>query len=423
MPSSTSKELLRQRLVNEFDSQCFFTLPQVYQLLLNETDTDVYDDHKEPEATIRRDLQELRDDGILTFVDYNGTYSINPVSTLNTKENIFSLELLERHGRIYSWNDKTKETSAPGIKFKQWMIVNKNEVMSHEIARELDIPCQTRVGKALFQSTQDDIRDDILSNGYDYHCFQPAVESLPEPITYKGNVYKFIVRDGNNRFELPWDWFPCALIESVDEYSSLQYGALANNPNKEKKNDCTPDDVKNMIRIGFQYGKIEKTQDAVYNVLAELYTETRKKDRRNFVAEILSEEGIKVSIEPYDNTKAQKHLEENYKVVLNNKTQYIAGWGRRPDHYRKFFTIFETALANPQDQLTEYAFLEMGKGVAVQPTENNANDLRIKLESEKKLYINHCCNVADAYRSGQLKKIDVKWLAQVNECERYNEFQ
>tara|TARA_Y100000022_G_scaffold197942_1_gene207370 strand:+ start:674 stop:1939 length:1266 start_codon:yes stop_codon:yes gene_type:complete len=420
---SVTKELLRQRLTETYDPKILFKLAQVYKLMLEDTDTDVYDTFKEPESTIRRDLQELRDDSILTFVDNDGTYFINPLRNVDFKENIFSLELLQQHGRIYLWDDKLKQTSAPGIKFVKWMIADKNEVMSHEVARELGIPCQTRAGKALFQKTQDEIRDDIIDNGYDYHCYQPAIEELPKPISYKGKVYKFITRDGCNRYELPWDRFPCALIECEDEYSALQYGCIANNPNKEKKNDCTPDDVKRMIRLGFQYGKIEKTQEAVYDVLAERYKETRKKDRRNFVAEILSEEGIKVSIEPYDIKKAEKHLLDNYNVKLNPKTDYIVGWGRESDHYRKFFNIYDKAVKNPGVQYKEYAFLEMGNGVSIQPTEDNACDRRVVLESEKKRYIQHCCGVADAHRSGQLMKIDVKWLSQVNEYERHNEFQ
>ena len=263
-----------------------------------------------------RDVQVLRDDDVLTFVDYNGTYFLNPSSVVNSQENIFSLEMLESHGRILMWDDKTKTTSAPGITFVRWMIADKNEVMSHTIARELGIECQTRVDQALFKSTQDEICDSIISEGYDYRCCQPAVSELDTPIEYKGKVYKFIARDGNNRYELPWDHFPCALIKGINEYSLLQYGAMANNPTKEKKNDCTPNDVKHIIRLGFNCGEIEKTEDAVYNILATRYKEIRKKNRRSFVAEILSEEGIKVSIEPYNVVKAKQHLIENYGVEI-----------------------------------------------------------------------------------------------------------
>ena len=65
----------------------------------------------------------------------------------------------------------------------------------------------------------------------------------------------------------------------------------------------------------------------------------------------------------------------------------------------------------------------MGQGVKIEPTEENVNQLRLNLESEKKIYITHCCKVADQHRSGQLNQVNVKWMAQVNETEKYNEFQ
>lgn len=423
MASVTTKQFLYAELQKAFDPEVIFKLHQVYQLMLNDIDHDMYDGHQHPDSTIRRDLQELRDDNLITFADYDGSYYINKPINFDPKENIFDLEALKQNGRIFGWSDKIKDTTAPGVNFERWMIAHKDEVMSHKIARELDIPCQTRVGSALFLQTIDQIRDDIIENGYDYRCYQPAIEELPQPIEYKGKVYKYIVRDGNNRYELPWDYFPCALIKSEDEYSSLQFGAMANNPTKDKKNDCTPDDVKQMIRLGFKYGKIAKDEDSVYNVLAERYKETRKKDRRQFVSEILGEEGIKVSIEPYDIKKAEKHLSENYGVELNPETDYVVGWGRESDHYRKYHSIFEWATSTPGIQLNEYAFLEMGQGVTTQPTEENADEQRIILESGLRKYVKHCCKVADQYRSGELKMPNRKWLSQVNETEKFNEFQ
>ena len=83
---STSKELLRQRLLDTFDPTVIFKLAEVYRLMLEETDTDVYDNHKEPQATIRRDLQELRDDNIITFFDYDGTYFVNEFQNIDIKK-------------------------------------------------------------------------------------------------------------------------------------------------------------------------------------------------------------------------------------------------------------------------------------------------------------------------------------------------
>jgi len=413
---TTTKDHLLQTLVSEYEPKVSFVLPTVYDLVLN-ADPSRYAHLKDAQSTIRRDLQELRDEGYVTFVDYEGTYYINPTASIDPTVNIFSLEELERHGRILP---------APGVHFERWAILNKDEVMSHAVARELDIPCQTRVGRALFLKTIEEITNEVYNNGncdgYDYRCWQPAVSALSEPVEYNGKTYRYIVRNGNNRYELPWNYYPCAIISGDTEYSLLQYGAISNNPSKEKKNDLTDADVKYMIQLGFEYGEIEKTEEAVYDVLATLYKEIRKKDRRNFVAEILLESGIQVSIEPYDIQKAKQHLKDNYQVELGDH-DYIMGWGRGADSYRKFHWIYQERLKNPDVEMIEYAFLEMGQGVKVQPTEENARTQRILLESERKEYINHCCDVADAHRSGQLKRNEVKWLAQVNSNEKFNEFQ
>jgi hypothetical protein len=304
--------------------------------------------------------------------------------------------------------------------------------MSHSVARELGIECQTRVGQALFQATIDEITNSIITEGYDYRCHQPAVSELSEWVEYKGKVYKYIVRDGNNRFELPWEYFPCAVITGESEYALLQFGAIANNPSREKKNDCTPDDVKYMIQLGFEHNEIEKNFDSVMSILQTLYKETRKKDRRNFAAEILAEEGIKASIEPFDTKKAQKILSDAYgisNVCTDVSSMEIddllmtIGWGRKSDHYRKFQALLNKQLEFPDNDYTIYSFLEQGQGVNIEPTEQNIQELRVQMEAERKRYINHCVRVANACRTGKLKTPTYKWLAQANNIEVYNEFQ
>ena len=119
------------------------------------------------------------------------------------------------------------------------------------------------IGQALFQTTINQITEEVADGDYDYRCYQPAVSKLDKPIQYtdedgKEYVFKYIVRDGNNRYELPWRYFPCCVISGQDEYSLLQYGAIANAPTREKKNDCTPADVQYMIRLGFEHKKMKK---------------------------------------------------------------------------------------------------------------------------------------------------------------------
>lgn len=425
----STKDHVLLTLRENFNPGVIFTLQQVYDLVLKQNRVPELYDNKNEEEIVRAAIQRIAADDLLKMMcrdsmDLAGTYClIDTKDTINPNENIFDLKELEKFGRI---------PKAPGIEFERWDILNKNEVMSHSIARELGIECQTRVGQALFQSTIDEITINVANEGYDYRCFQPAVSELSEWVEYKGNIYKYIVRDGNNRFELPWKYFPCAVISGESEYALLQYGAMSNNPTKEKKNDCTPDDVKYMIQLGFKHNEIEKNFDAVMVVLQTRYKEIRKKDRRNFAAEILAEEGIKVSIEPFDINKAQKVLNDAYNIpdvcgdISSMKEDDLAvavGWGRKPDHPRKFQMLLEKQLEFPENEYTIYSFLEQGQGVSTQPNESNIQELRVQMEAERKRHINYCMRVVTAYRSGKLKTPAYKWLAQANNVETYNEFQ
>jgi hypothetical protein len=432
----STKEHVLFTLRENFVPGVIFTLQQVYDLVLNQNRIDELYDGKNEEEIVRAAIQRLEADQQLKMMcrnsmDLAGTYCLlETKENINPNQNIFDLEELKKHGRYY---DK-----APNITFDCWAIIHKDEVMSHSVARKLGIECQTRVGQALFQDTINKITEEVADGEYDYRCYQPAVSLLKEPIEYidedgKHFTFKYIVRDGNNRFELPWKYFPCAIISGEDEYALLQYGAIANAPTREKKNDCTSDDVKYMIQKGFEYGKIQKDIDAVIDILKTNYKEVRKKDRRIFAAEILSEEGIKVSIEPYDISKAQKTLKDAFGVAgvcgerinsLNeSQTTFAIGWGRKPDHYRKWFLIFEKQLEYPNNNYTAYSFLEQGQGVSVQPNENNIDELRVLMEGERKRMLKHYRRVLKAHDEGTLKPIDFKWLPQANMVEAHNEFQ
>lgn len=433
----STKEHLLLTLRENFVPGVVFTLQEIYDLVLVQNRIDeIYNEVVDERSTVRAAIQRLEADQLLRMfcrdsMDLEGTYClIETKGYIDPNQNIFDLEELEKHGRYYE--------KSPGITFEKWAILHKDEVMSHSVARKLNIECQTRVGQALFQQTIDQITEEVADGEYDYRCYQPAVSVLPEPIHYVDEdgsefTFKYIVRDGNNRFELPWKYFPCAIISGEDEYSLLQYGAIANAPNREKKNDCTEDDVKYMIQKGFQYGKIAKDIDVVIDVLKTRYKEVRKNNRRIFAAEILGEEGVKVSIEPYDISKAQKTLKDVFgingvcgeRISSMNETQttFAVGWGRKPDHYRKWYFIFEKQLEYPNNNYTAYSFLEQGQGVSITPTENNIDELRVLMEGERKRMLKHYRRVLKAHDEGTLKPIDFKWLPQANMIEHHNEFQ
>ena len=188
----------------------------------------------------------------LEFVDDDGTYRIVSIKTTKSDlrdPNFFSIDDLVKYGRI---NQKApKITFDPNVIYDGvnnlvgWAILNKNEVINHTLSEKLGLKTQTRSGKATFPKTIADINESIDEDGYDYRSFQPAVSVLDEPIEFEGLTYKYVVRDGNNRYETAWQYFPCAVIQGESEYYLRHYGAVANNPvANELKNNITEDDVK-----------------------------------------------------------------------------------------------------------------------------------------------------------------------------------
>ena len=405
-----------------------FNLKEVYNLCLNlNYDPEIYKDVVDEQSRIRSSLQDLEVEQLVKMFYYEdkklaGYYCLVPPKSQNFKENIFNLEELKKLGRIHK---------APGITFVEWAILNKNEVMSHKIARELNIPCQTRVGDALFLHTIDNIAEDIRTNGYDYRDFQPAVSELETPVEYEGNTYKWIVRDGNNRFELPWNYFPCAIISGDTEYSLLQYGAISNAPLPANKNDCTPEDVMYMIQKGFERGEIEKDLHAVVHHLKKHYPNVNKHRREKFALEILGAAGVKASFEPFDLKKSRDHLEKHFGLKVSTSVtnmaedqyQFTMGWGRRVAMPTQWYYILSRMLKFPNIRLKMFSWLETGEGVSPKPNKDNAKQIRNEFENSYKDQIEFCCAVADAYRAGKLPGIDFLWLPQVNDSEKHNQLQ
>ena len=327
--------------------------------------------------------------------------------------------------------------SAPNVTFKKWVILNKKNVLSHSKAKELGIKCQTRKGLALFLPTIATINEDIEQNGWDYYEYQPAVSKITEefckennvpfPLIVDGEEKTHIVRDGNNRFETDWVLFPCGVIEG-DEYDLKRFGTIANVPdNKTKKNDCSDEDVMSIIQEGFEVGKVEKTEQGVWDELFNNYREVRKKDRKIFVAEILEKSGKKVSVEPFDIPKAEAHLKDHFGVEMGQDgdvTRECVGFGRSADEYRTFFRLITNATKFPKVIQYVYAFQQHGKGVSPQPDEENINDKRKRTSNSLDDFMHEfILPAADAWRSGNFGAIIFRHLPQLNYKEKHNEFQ
>ena len=82
--NSITKEPLLEILKETYEHEVQFHLQEIYELLKS-ISSPIYDYLEVPTSGIRRDIQSLRDDGVLTFVDYNGTYFLNPHPVVNSK--------------------------------------------------------------------------------------------------------------------------------------------------------------------------------------------------------------------------------------------------------------------------------------------------------------------------------------------------
>ena len=70
----TCKQKLRFILRYHFSEREYFTLDEVYQVAVGSLQF-FYPKNNTVSASIRRNLEELRDDGCIQFVNYNGLYS------------------------------------------------------------------------------------------------------------------------------------------------------------------------------------------------------------------------------------------------------------------------------------------------------------------------------------------------------------
>ena len=74
MIDKTWKQKLLFILECHFSSRLFFTLDEVYQVAVGSLQF-FYPENNTVTASIRHNLERLRDDGCIQFVDYNGLYS------------------------------------------------------------------------------------------------------------------------------------------------------------------------------------------------------------------------------------------------------------------------------------------------------------------------------------------------------------
>jgi hypothetical protein len=419
MKNTEAKELIYSLLTESYVPDRYFTLNDVYQLVLPPLKQ--LKELVDYEACVRRELQTLRDDNLLEFVDDNGTYFLKSIHINGAEDVVFDVEKL----RVLS-----EEPRGTGITFERWEVISSDEVLSHDQARQMNISCQTRVGQAIFPEMIVEITDSIIESGWNYRLPQPAVSELETHVLAPdGKWKKYLVRNGNNRFEATkhFNYFPCAVI-SGSEYDLLRFGCTSNNPNAwMRKKDSTDKDVMKMIHLGIECGVIERTEQAIEAELLKEYPSHRKRSRKTFVAEILGGLGLKVAVEPYNKGKVAQLLMEQFNLPMgyvDGVLRISASWGRPLDNDRNMIAILERAVAQPDLTQEVYSYMAMGEGASEQPNEHNIKRLRTEYDAWPLKFVREfILPVADMYRNGTLKMPQLKWIQQVNGVERINEFQ
>ena len=198
---TTTKDHLLQTLVSEYEPKVSFVLPTVYDLVLN-ADPARYAHLKEPEASIRRDLQELRDEGYVTFIDYEGTYHLNS-DTTKTKVYCFTQELLEscRNSapRIEKFLKNYGELAEPQLQLIPLdEIHGLDPIQNQKTGRVNPRGFQVRSEEDIDSNVVDDMVEDILNLDWDPTAHQPVFFALGEEWRY-GNK-KWGIANGNHRY-------------------------------------------------------------------------------------------------------------------------------------------------------------------------------------------------------------------------------
>ena len=319
------------------------------------------------------------------------------------------------------------------VKFVKWIILNKSEVLSHKEALELGIIVQTRVGASLFPGTIDEIYADVEDTGWKYRLSQPAVSRLETPIIFKGVEKKYIVRDGLNRFELPYENFLAALIEGTGEnpeYALQKFGCTANNPDAyTRRNENTPEDVAALIRRGIDMGCIEETEDAITKELETSYPHIRTRSRPRFVKEILNSIGLLTSFEHLNKTDVQNMLTTHFSTYLDSCDKrkvkiFRQGWGRPFDEMRNVFNVWEYQIENPSQDIDIVSWLTTGSGVTTEPTNLNCDFLRKENTNVFQKYIEIAEKIVDLKNKGLYIFPNFRWVSQANaNNERLDHFQ
>ena len=322
------------------------------------------------------------------------------------------------------------EPKGENIEFKEWLVVPRSDVYvgTHEDSTQTRSGITLEVGKVREYKTS-------IEKYYEYRSPQPSLSPYNKKAP-DGEFYKYILRNGRHRWYATGHYsdFPCSLIDTdKDEYWLKQFGTTSNNEDSSVPLGVptTQEDVKRMIRIGFDSGCIAKDQDLLVNRLENTYPKIRARDREVFAAEILKETGNFVSWEPYGEKKLKLYLKENFppdsftvnvrgtdNVDAHGRIGFVWAHGHPTTDTNTLHAIGKSIIKNPTKKHYTVSYLKQYNQSVEYLCENKVQ-LRNSYEGSFLKHVReYCVPLVDLLEKGLLEEPQKKWLPQDNSVEK-----
>tara|TARA_B100000424_G_scaffold113913_1_gene85797 strand:+ start:833 stop:2197 length:1365 start_codon:yes stop_codon:yes gene_type:complete len=447
-------DFLKNTILDFVEPNQKFTLQEILERISEPSWDSCYDgrtDEESRKACIRRDLQILRDENFITFVDNDGTYLLNDVSedfkTLNeefdTKESWAEsdkeLELIKmKHAKDLGVMPLPR---GEGIRVEgDPLILKKDEIIDHDEAVRLNLVdyYQAREGSDIDMDRVVAIQNSVKSEGYQLGIILPTVSKLKpregalitKPIMGSdGKLKKYVLRNGLHRFKLDDEDFRCLEIDSDHEDFLRLFGTTANNPTSTQTvGITTKQDAVGATRMWIKKGRLEKNVDKVCKFLKEKYPHITPSNRIGTAREILELEGIKISIKPWSAKEIRRHVNTILNLPIeidwNNKIarfSFVLNSNTTMDRYMRQVERFQ--VENSDFEIEVYYALDntpasRNEEVTPQNVRKLRRDQRQKFEESAELNIEY----SKLKKRGKIKPIKFVAVYQDNINEENNSF-
>jgi len=451
MPATVSAtvDFLRDTITNFVEPNKKFTLQELLSKVSDPWDS-VYDGRTSEdsrEACVRADLQTLRDQGFLTFLDNDGTYFVN--SKTSTKPSWGEEERELELQRMKNAHDLGLIPLPKGIGIEVVgypQLLRKDQIIDHEEATKLGLLQyqQKREGNDADMNRVESIKESRKKDGYLLGAAPlPAVSKLKprdgsiitEPIRGSdGKIKTHVLENGRHRFVgEDEEYFRCQEIDSEHQDFLDLYGTTANNPfgAHEAVGVTTEKDSIAASRMWIQKGRIividgEDNQNLqkVCKFLLDNYPHIN--NRIVTARQILALEGVPCSIKGYYQKDVKKWVFGITNIPIEHdwdnkiaRFTFILNSSTTMDRYLREVEKFQVEY--PDFEIEIYASLDntpSSRNEEVTP--ENINKLRRKqrelFEDSGDLNVNY----ANLKRYGKLKPIKFVFVPQDNKNENYN---